>query len=142
MQYIHSSMLLTLISVCFAMGCAAQEYVTLSSCDDACVAELERKALGGDALSAKKLTTHYAYVNPSEIRYWEQISAENGDPISQRNLAIAMLVYSDDPRDHMRGVFWLEKAAAAGTEYAAEELERYRKGGREAIQPDPSRGKP
>ncbi len=38
---------------------------------------------------------------------------------------MTMLVYSNDPQDQMRGVFWLEKAAKAGEKGAAEDLENY-----------------
>jgi TPR repeat protein len=132
-------MLLIMLCSAFSTGCSAQEYAALSSCNEACAKELEKKALGGDIESAREMSTISNYVNPQNVRYWDQIAAENGDPISQRNLAIAMLVYSSDPQDQIRGVFWLEKAAKAGEKGAAEDLEKYRKGGREALLPDPSK---
>ena len=137
MQYIHSSVLLIMFCSTFSAGCSAQEHVKLSSCDAACVNELKRKALGGDIEASRELSIISNYINPKDVRYWDQIAAENGDPISQRNLAITMLLYSDDHLDQMRGVFWLEKAADAGEKSAAEDLEKYRKGGRDALLPNP-----
>lgn len=125
------------IALSLFAACAANENAPLSQCDDNCVNVLETKALKGDADAAKRLATHYGYVNPDEVRYWEQIAAENGDADSQRALAHTMLIYSKDPRDHVRGVFWLEKAASAGAYGAVEELERYRQGGVDAINPAP-----
>jgi TPR repeat protein len=128
-----------MLFLAFSSGCSAQEYVLLSSCDDVCEKELKKKALGGDAESAREMSTISNYVNPQDVRYWDQIAAENGDPISQRNLAITMLVYSSDPQDQLRGVFWLEKAAKSGEKGAEEDLERYRNGGKDALLPDPSK---
>jgi TPR repeat protein len=139
MQHILTSMPLIFLLSFFSAGCSAQETAQISSCDDACVIDLEKKALLGDASSADRLITHYNYVDPSQIRFWEQIAAENGDLDAQRGLAHAMLIYSKDSRDHIRGVYWLEKAARAGYKPAMDDLARYRKGGAEAILPDPSK---
>lgn len=137
MRYIHKTMLLILASVILCSACLSQEIVRLSSCDETCAEELKKRALGGDVESAKRLSTLYQYVNPSEVRYWDQIAAENGDPIAQRSLAISMLVYSDDRLDHIRGLFWLKKSASSGNKQAIEDLSRYEKEGREGLLPPP-----
>lgn len=141
MSYIQQSVLLIFVLTTLPVGCAAQGRVPLSSCDAKCVLELEKKALGGDVGAAKELSTYYTYENPSEVRFWDQIAAENGDAEAQRALARSMLIYSKNPRDKARGVFWLEKAAATGYQAAVDDLARYKKGGVDAINPDPRKSR-
>jgi TPR repeat protein len=118
-------------------ACNESREVQLSSCDAECRKDVEAKALAGDIEAARRSVTNNLYASPSEVRFWTQIGAENGDVEAQRSLAIQLLLYSESQNDHIRGLFWLGKAAAGGSVYAKEELARYRQGGREAINPDP-----
>lgn len=122
-----------------SVACNEPQEVQLSSCDEQCRKEVEAKALAGDVEAARHAVTNNLYVGSEAVRYWTQIGAENGDVVAQRNLALQLLEGSEDPNDHIRGVFWLEKAAEGGAEYAEEELARYRRGGREAINPAPGK---
>jgi TPR repeat protein len=140
------SRILSLISLvgCLVCGFADSsepKELQLSSCERKCVAEVEAKALAGDIESARHAVTIYLYSDPSKVGYWTQIGAENGDVAAQRNLGLQLLEDSEDKNDHIRGVFWLEKAAKGGSKSAQEELARYRRGGRDAINPDPSKSK-
>jgi TPR repeat protein len=109
----------------------------LSSCDAACKKEVEEKALAGDVQAARDAVTINIHAGTDEIQYWTQVGAENGDIVAQRNLALQLLLESASERDQLRGVFWLERAASGGSEQAAKELARYRRGGRNVINPSP-----
>lgn len=132
------SPVLLIIGFCIgSVACKEPQELSLSSCDEKCRREVEAKALAGGIEAARQAVTNNLYGDPSDVRFWTQIGAENGDVVAQRNLGLQMLEESEDPRDHIRGVFWLEKAAEGGADYAKEELARYRRGGRKAINPVP-----
>ena len=139
MRNILSSVLLISSLGFGSVACNEPQEVQLSSCDEQCRKEVEAKALSGDIEAARRAVTNNLYAGSAAVRYWTQIGAENGDAVAQRNLALQLLEESEDPNDHIRGAFWLEKAADGGAKYAEEELARYRRGGREAINPAPSK---
>lgn len=98
---------------------------------------MEQRALAGDIEAARRAVTNNLYSGAAAIRHWTEIGAENGDIQAQRNLGLQLLLESENSDDHIRGLFWLEKAASGGSAAAKDEVARYRRGGRKAINPDP-----
>lgn len=82
------------------------------------------KALAGDRKAALQCTDHYLK-DPKPRRYWEQIAAENGDPIAQYNFAMTLLS-GKNPLERKRAIYWLQKAAAQGDASASEALHEVR----------------
>lgn len=83
------------------------------------------KALKGDLESARAMALIANKLNPHLREYWYQIGAENGDPISQYNLA-DLLSESRNTEDSVRALFWLNKVRESGdtdTERLTQELE-------------------
>ena len=89
---------------------------------------LEYKALRGDADSATRVAQHFntdAARDRVQEHFWWTIAAENGSASAQYNL---WFVGHDslDPDDRVRALFWLERAATAGS---AEAITQVRKPG-------------
>lgn len=86
--------------------------------------KLEVEALRGEP--DKALSLYLAYEteqkDPSEIRYWTRISAQNGDPMGEYGFGV-MLSKDADLRNRLRSRFWLKKAANNGIEMAESFLE-------------------
>lgn len=137
MRNILSSVLLVAGFGFGSVACNEPRELQLSSCDENCRKSVEAKALAGDIQAARHAVTNSLYASPSEVKFWTQIGAENGDVVAQRNLGLQLLLESEMENDHIRGLFWLEKAASGGSKYAKEELARYREGGLDAINPEP-----
>lgn len=83
-----------------------------------------QKALDGDALAARQCVDRYSS-EPIIRRYWMQIGAENGDAVSQYSFAMTLLS-GKNKLERRRAIYWLEKAAAQGDEYAPEALREAR----------------
>lgn len=88
----------------------------------------EEQVMRGSAEAALKVALFYGFValNPIEERRWTEISAENGDPVSQYNF-YHDLIESDSTFDRARAIFWLRKAASVDAE-ARKELDRIEHG--------------
>lgn len=81
--------------------------VGAESCSASC---LEKKALSGDATAARELAMRFIKI-PKARYFWTVIAAENGDVMSQYNLAIELIEYPKNRFDIDRGLFWMCRSA-------------------------------
>ena len=98
------------------------------------IPKLREQALAGSGVAARRLALWHMYKPSGEETYerWTRIGAQNGDAVSQYNLALSYLIDRiEEPQSEERGLFWLRKAAAGGSAKAAEELRERGKRGRE-----------
>lgn len=83
------------------------------------------KALGGDSSAAKSCAIDHLNGDQAQFVYWTQIAAENGDAVSQYNLAI-ILLNTKKQQDRLRAIFWLKKSADSGYALAVRLLSEIR----------------
>jgi len=76
------------------------------------------RALEGDMASARAMALSANKLNPTLREYWTQVGAENGDSVSQYNLAV-LLIESGNAQDVARALFWLNRARENGDNDAA-----------------------
>ncbi|WP_242111655.1 hypothetical protein [Luteimonas aquatica] len=83
-------------------------------------------AHAGSGAAANSVSTFYMKADKSgnEEFYWLMISAENGDPVGQYNLAMKYLDRSSKFHSKIRAKFWLEKAAKLGDKKSNEALDK------------------
>lgn len=80
--------------------------------------EQRTRALEGDMASARAMALSANKLNPTLREYWTQVGAENGDSVSQYNLAV-LLIESGNAQDVARALFWLNRARENGDNDAA-----------------------
>ncbi|QDQ24997.1 sel1 repeat family protein [Chitinimonas arctica] len=78
--------------------------------------EHKKMAEGGAIKSARKLSFYYGYINldDREALKWLTTAAEQGDTLSQHNLAAAYL-YNQAIRDIGKAKYWATKAKSGGS---------------------------
>jgi hypothetical protein len=93
--------------------------------------KVQQAALLGDADAARRLAGNALVFGESdsgsEMRFWTDVGAENGDPTAQYNRG-ARLLCQADRRDRVRAEFWLARAKQAGHAEAARQLDLVRNG--------------
>ncbi|WP_363799099.1 hypothetical protein ABU614_03390 [Lysobacter firmicutimachus] len=87
---------------------------------------LKEKALMGDPGAAKLCAEDNLKGDRNLVRYWTQVAAENGDPVSQYNFAM-ILLGKKSRHDRLRAIFWLKKSSQNGFVLAKQVLEDIRK---------------
>lgn len=95
----------------------------------------EKLALSGDGKAAMKCADYYVH-DMKMRRYWVIISAENGDPIGQYNLAME-LFSRNGSAERVRAIFWMKKSARQGDGGAKEVLEELRLNPDASVPPAP-----
>jgi hypothetical protein len=88
--------------------------------------KLSLKAMQGDGNAALNVAHHYTFGMQDEVtgNYWLVIGAENGDARSQWNISLMLNYPPLSDGITTRGVFWVQKAAKNGIQYAIDELVR------------------
>lgn len=83
-----------------------------------------RAAYRGSGPAANSLATYYMKADTSGRleRYWTAISAENGDPVGEYNLAYYYLDLSSPYPSVDRAKFWLRRSAEKGNKMAQRRL--------------------
>ena len=97
------------------------------------------RALSGDGSAAMRCSDSYIH-DRAMRKYWNQIAAENGDPIGQYNFAME-LFSEKGATERRRAIFWLEKSANQGDDLAKELLAEIKSNPDVEIPPAPPSGR-
>ncbi|MBB6187693.1 sel1 repeat family protein [Rhodanobacter sp. MP7CTX1] len=91
---------------------------------DAQLTTYSANALRGSGAAANKLGVHFLVARGDRkmAEYWFRISAEDGNASGEFNYG--SMILADSSENKARAVFWLEKSASEGNEYAQRELKR------------------
>lgn len=81
-------------------------------------------AYAGSGKAANSLSAFYMKLDSSGVQsqYWNQIAAENGDPVGQANLAEGYLDPTQSTYSPHRAIFWLRRSADQGYPNAIKRL--------------------